>query len=137
MDQSVCELVNNTLSKTQGEWSIETVSEQILRELNGTVSLATIREVLKEVVPNYESARIQTYVPIFIQRDAIKRLKSMAAPDAAPDTATYKGVARSVSQASSQSSSVSVDRDGRDQKAGASSIQLKPVAGADLLETIA
>jgi hypothetical protein len=137
MDRSGYESVSDTLSKTQVEWSIETVSEQILRELNGTVSLATIREVLKEVVPNYESARIQTYVPIFIQRDAIKRLKSMVAPDVAPDTATYEGVARSVNQASSQSSSGSVDRDGQDQKAGASSIQLKPVAGADLLEATA
>ncbi|KPK43393.1 MAG: hypothetical protein AMJ65_05940 [Phycisphaerae bacterium SG8_4] len=137
MDWSGCESATDTLSKTQGEWSVETIAEQIFRDLNGTVSLATIQEVLKEVVAKYESARIQTYVPIFIHRDAIKRLKSMAAPDAAPGTATYEAAARSVSQASLHSSSGSVDRDRQDQKAGTSSIHLKPVAGADLLETTA
>ena len=137
MYRSSCESVNNTLSKTQGEWSIETVREQILRELNGTVSLATILEVLKEVVPNYESARIQTFVPIFIHRDAIKRLKSVAASDAAPGAATYEAAARSVSQASSHSSSGSVDHDEQDQIAGTSSIHLKPTAGADLLGSAA
>jgi hypothetical protein len=137
MDRSGCKSVNDTLSKTQGEWSIETVSEQILRELNGTVSLATILKVLKEVVPNYERARIQTYVPIFIHRDAIKRLNSMVAPDAAPGTTTCEAVASSASQTSSHSSSGSVDHDGRDQKAGTSSMHLKPAAGADLLKTTA
>ncbi len=38
-----------------------------------------------EVIPRYESALIQKYVPIFIRREAVKRLQAMQAHFAAPE----------------------------------------------------
>jgi hypothetical protein len=42
------------------DWDVETLLERIWNHLGGTVSRSTIRQVLAEVLPNYESARVQT-----------------------------------------------------------------------------
>jgi hypothetical protein len=58
------------------EWDVETLLERIWNHLEGTVSRSTIRQVLAEVFPNYESARVQTFVPIFVQKETVKRLRA-------------------------------------------------------------
>lgn len=58
---------------------IEAITDQILNELNGYVTHSSVQDVLKEVAPNYENVRIQTFVPIFIHRDAINKLRAMPA----------------------------------------------------------
>ena len=55
---------------------VETLLEQIWNHLGGTVSRPTIRQVLAEVIPNYERARIQTFVPIFVHKETVKRLRA-------------------------------------------------------------
>jgi len=50
-----------------------------LSELIGSVSRSTVQEVIKDVAWNYEGAHIQAFVPIFIRRDAIIRLRVMLA----------------------------------------------------------
>jgi hypothetical protein len=72
------------------DWDVGTLIEQIWNDLGGTVSRSTICQVLMEVIPKYESARVQTYVPIFIHKDTVKRLRvglAEAAPDDTPEPA--------------------------------------------------
>jgi len=79
---------NNAVIKNQGDWNVETITEQIFGDLNGAITRSEIQEILKKVIPKYESARIQIYVPIFIRRDTINELKSMQTPFTTPDMAT-------------------------------------------------
>ncbi len=84
MKESKLKVGNSAVSKNQTDWPIDTITEQIWNELNGAVTRSTIHEVLTEVVANYENARIQTFVPIFVRRDAVKRLRAMRVPIASP-----------------------------------------------------
>jgi hypothetical protein len=72
------------------DWDVETLLERIWSHLGGTVSRSTVRQVLAEVIPNYESARVQTYVPIFVHKETVKRLRvglAEVAPDNTPEPA--------------------------------------------------
>jgi len=72
------------------DWDVETLLERIWNDLGGTVTRSTIRQVLTEVIPNYESARVQTYVPIFVHKETVKRLRvglAEVAPDNTPEPA--------------------------------------------------
>ena len=55
---------------------VETLLERVWNQLGGTVSRSTIRQVLAEVIPNYERAPIQTFVPIFVHKETVKRLQA-------------------------------------------------------------
>ena len=79
MNESEVELGENAVYRIQGDWDVDTVTEQIFGELNGTVARSTIQEVIKDVIPKYEGAPVQTFVPIFIRRDAVDKLKAMQA----------------------------------------------------------
>ena len=59
-----------------GEWDIEDLTEQIWNELDGEFARSTIHEIVENVIPEYENARIQTFVPIFIRRDTLLRLRA-------------------------------------------------------------
>ena len=65
-----------TVPRSNLDWDIETLLERVWNHLGGTVSQSTIRQVLAEVLPNYESARIQTFVPIFVHKETVKRLRA-------------------------------------------------------------
>ena len=95
MNHSELELAENAVDRAQGDWDVNTIAEQIFGDLNGTVALSTIHEVIKEVVPKYEGARIQTFVPIFIRRDAVDQLRAMQSLFATPALATDEADARS------------------------------------------
>jgi hypothetical protein len=73
---------NNEVDKTQADWDLDTLVEQIWKDLNGAVARSAIQDVLVEVVTRYEKARIQTFVPIFIRRDAVQRLRILQSRDA-------------------------------------------------------
>jgi len=96
MNESELELGENAVYRVQGDWDVDTVTEQIFGELNGTVARSTIQEVIKDVIPKYEGAPIQTFVPIFIRRDAVDQLKAMQALFATPAMATADDVAAAV-----------------------------------------
>ena len=53
---------------------LEAIIEQIWKDLEGTASRSDIRSVVIEVAPRYADARIFTYVPIFIGKEARRRL---------------------------------------------------------------
>ena len=63
------------VDRNQGEWDVDTLTEQIFTELNGAFTHSMIREVLKELAPKYKSARIQIYAPILIRREAVNQLE--------------------------------------------------------------
>ena len=87
MNESELELGENAVYRIQGDWDVDTVTEQIWSDLKGTVARARIQEVIKDVIPKYEGARIQIYVPLFIRRDTVNQLKSMQIPFATPGMA--------------------------------------------------
>lgn len=72
-------LENDPINKDKVDWDLHKIADQILCDLNGSVPLSVIQETLEQVAPKYESARIQTFVPIFIRREAVKRLKTRQA----------------------------------------------------------
>jgi hypothetical protein len=87
MKEMELESGKNGLANFERDWDVETIIKQILSDMNGAVRRSTIQEVLKDIIPKYEGARVQIYVPIFIHRDAIKRLKSIPASAVASDMA--------------------------------------------------
>ena len=82
MNESDLKSGNNGVNRTQTDWVVDTIVEQIWKDLNGAVPRSVIQDVLVEVVPRYEKARIQTFVPIFIRRDAVQRLRILQSRDA-------------------------------------------------------
>ena len=87
MKEMELESGNNSVANFERDWDVETIIRQILSDMNGAVRRSTIQEVLKEIIPKYEGVKVQIYVPIFIHRDAIKRLKSRRENFAASDMA--------------------------------------------------
>ena len=79
MKESELRSGNNGVGKTQGGWDVETLTEQIFCDLKEVFTQAMIREVLTELAPKYEGARIQQYIPILIRREAIEQLHEMQA----------------------------------------------------------
>lgn len=71
------------VGKNQADWKIGAFTEQFLSDLHGAVTWSIMKEMLKDLVSNYKDASIQTIVPLFIRRDAVKRLRTMQAPVAA------------------------------------------------------
>jgi|GEM_PF-6721724 hypothetical protein len=54
---------------------LEGLIELIWHDLNGQVDQAKIRQVLVDLQPKYREARILTFVPILIRRNAIEILR--------------------------------------------------------------
>ena len=76
MADSELKLRNDSVSKNNTDRNNDKIANEILHDLNGCVNLSIIQETLMEVIPGYESAPIQKYVPIFIRRDAVNRLQA-------------------------------------------------------------
>jgi len=76
MKEFIPEPAESTLVDGSFQIDIETIIEQIFGDLGGIASRSDIAEALKEVAPSYKDARIKTFVPIFLRRDAIQRLQS-------------------------------------------------------------
>ena len=76
MDESRPETGTGTVASSYPDWDVDSLLERVWDDLGGTVSRSTIHQVLTEVIPNYESARVQTFVPIFVHRETVKRLRA-------------------------------------------------------------
>jgi len=106
---------------------------------NGKYTKADIpklKEVLNEVIPKYENARIQMFVPIFIRRDTINQLKSMQALYLASAMTISGADEKNESRANSDPSARRIDRDEQDKAIGTALRHLKPAARGDLIETL-
>jgi hypothetical protein len=64
------------MASADREWDEEAFVEQIWNDLDGMVTRSAIRQVLTEIIPRYESAHVQTFVPIFVRKEAVERLRS-------------------------------------------------------------
>lgn len=64
------------IASANRNWDVEALVDQIWNDLDGMVSQLAIRQVLAEIIPKYESAHVQTYVPIFVRKEAVERLRS-------------------------------------------------------------
>ena len=76
MNESKPKTGTETVARSSLDWDVETLLEWVWNHMEGTVSRSTIRQVLAEVIPNYESARVQTFVPIFVHKETVKRLRT-------------------------------------------------------------
>ena len=121
MNDSELKLGNRADSKSEADWDEETITEQILAELNGVVTRSTIQEVLREVAPNYKDVRVQSFVPIFIRRDVVERLRAMQTTIASQGTNEA-----TESQASPNPASSSNAEDEQNKTIGTELIGLKP-----------
>ena len=54
---------------------LDDLTEKIWRDLQGQVDQSEIRQVLFDLKPNYQEARILTYIPILMRRNAIEILR--------------------------------------------------------------
>lgn len=79
MDNHTLEWENGTLVDELLDLDLEPLIEQIWNDLQGTVKRSTIQQELGEVIPAFASARIKTYVPIFIRRNTVRRLRAAGA----------------------------------------------------------
>jgi len=64
------------IDSADGKWDVEAFVEPIWIDLGGMVSRSAIRQVLTEIIPRYENARVQTFVPIFVRKEVVQRLRS-------------------------------------------------------------
>jgi hypothetical protein len=84
MAESKLELDSITMNYHRADWDAGAIAEQIFNKLNGSFSREAILGTIKDTIPKYEDARIQTYVPILLQRDVINKLLSMEETSASP-----------------------------------------------------
>ncbi len=59
------------------DWAdeINVIAEQLVSEFAGLVSPEEVREVVHRIASVYRTAPVQTFVPIFIQRQARRELR--------------------------------------------------------------
>jgi hypothetical protein len=58
------------------EGDLEVLIDQVWNDLQGQASRDAVRQVLLEVIQEYENATITTYIPIFIRRDTVDILRA-------------------------------------------------------------
>ena len=54
---------------------LDLLTGKIWQDLHGQVPRERVRQVLLDLLPNYQEVRILTYVPILLQRNAIEILR--------------------------------------------------------------
>jgi hypothetical protein len=58
------------------EWEIEAMIEEVWHQLRGRARRTEILQVLLEILPKYEDARVTLFVPIFVRREAVEVLRT-------------------------------------------------------------
>ena len=69
-------VVENKLDANHFSHDIEAIIEQIWHTFKGATSREEIREMVAEAASDYENVRIRTYVPIFLYRNVVQRLRN-------------------------------------------------------------
>ena len=54
---------------------LDELTERIWRDLHGQVDQSEIRQVLFDLKPKYQEARILTFIPVLMRRNAIEILR--------------------------------------------------------------
>lgn len=71
-------LVENLSTDDHTDWDIEGMVEQIYYELDGVVSTETVEQTLTTLFANYENARVKSFVPVIVRRQAKNMLRAQA-----------------------------------------------------------
>lgn len=88
MDESKLKAGGVTTNDAHTDWAVDMIADQIIRSLDGSVTRETILQIIKQVAPRYEDARIQTFVPVLIQRDVMNELFTLQETLAPPGVGT-------------------------------------------------
>jgi hypothetical protein len=70
---------------------IETMTEELYREMKGRVSQAAVARTLYALFANYKDAPVQLFVPIIVRRQAKDLLRKQAAETSAKITIRHPG----------------------------------------------
>lgn len=54
---------------------VQTLVEQIWLELDNTVERSVIDQAVQEILPRFEGAPVKSFIPIFIRKEVLDRLK--------------------------------------------------------------
>ena len=76
MNNEQLKLEHGAPASEDPDWEVETVIEQVWQELQGEVNRAVILQVLLKIMPKYENARVTTYVPLLVHREAVDVLRA-------------------------------------------------------------
>jgi hypothetical protein len=70
--------MENLSTDDRTEWDIDGMTEELFRELNGSVSRATVERTLCSLFASYEDAPVKSFVPIIVRRQALDLLHERA-----------------------------------------------------------
>lgn len=60
------------------DWDIDGMTEELFRELNGSVSRVTVERTLCSLFTSYEDAPVKSFVPVIVRRQAKELLHERA-----------------------------------------------------------
>ena len=87
MDKKQLEPEHGAPTSEDPDWDVETVIEQVWQDLQGEFDRSLILQVLLQIIPKYENARVTTYVPLFVRRETVAALRSQLIEPNEPTTA--------------------------------------------------
>ena len=79
MNSRSLETDDGAIAKDLLDLDVESIVEQVWNDLQGVVDRPAIRYEIGEVIPAFAGARIRTYVPIFVRRNTVRRLRARIA----------------------------------------------------------
>ena len=62
----------------RADWDIDGMTEELFRELNGSVPKATVERALCSLFAIYENAPVKSFVPVIVRRQAKDLLREQA-----------------------------------------------------------
>ena len=66
---------SNTPADDHSDLDVGMMVEEIWNDLQGRGNRSVIRQTLLEILPKYENARVRTYIPILVRREALETLR--------------------------------------------------------------
>jgi hypothetical protein len=75
LDEEPTKLPRIEPSNYRDNLDVETLVEQICDELGSAVDHAVVDRVVQDMVSRYRHARVKSFVPIFVKRDAMDLLR--------------------------------------------------------------
>lgn len=79
MNESVLKIESGHDDGIRPTWNDEAIVDRIWLDLQGTVDRSIIRQELMQVIPGFQKAHVQTYVPIFLHRVTLERIRATLA----------------------------------------------------------
>ena len=70
--------MENLSTADRTDWDIESMVEQLYCELDGVVSRSTVEQTITTLFANYENARVKSFVPVIVRRQAKNMLHARA-----------------------------------------------------------